>query len=112
MRTIQAPGQPTLYGIDLAGGRVLNVYLDPGTVGLNALHGTFFDSQGRELEIARAPEITARQLGGPPSKLPVLQEGPGHFFSDVELGPGEWQLEIVATTRTGDVLRARLTKHL
>lgn len=112
VRTIHAPGKPPVYSIDLSGGRTLGLYLDPGKAGFNTVHGTFVDAQGRELILARAPQITAGRVGQPPRALPALQEGPGHFSSDAEFGPGEWQLEIAATTRTGDTLHARLTIRL
>jgi copper transport protein len=112
VRTVQVPGKPVLYNIDLSGGRMLSIYLDPGKAGYNTLHGTFIDERGRELELARAPEITLSRPGEIPRSRPALREGPGHFLSDADLGPGEWHLEIVATTRAGEVLRARLTVHL
>jgi hypothetical protein len=112
VRVIQAPGKPTLYSIGFTGGRVLDIYLDPGTAGVNELHGTFTDAQGRQLDIARAPEVTAIRRGEPPRTLPVLREGPGHFFSDAAFTPGEWTLEVTAVMRTGEVLRAHLTIHL
>ncbi len=76
------------------------------------MHGTFVDAQGRELILARAPQITAGRVGQPPRALPALQEGPGHFSSDAEFGPGEWQLEIAATTRTGETFHAHLMIRL
>jgi copper transport protein len=112
VRTIQVSGRPPVYVIALARGRALSIYLDPGKVGFNALHGTFVDAQGRELILVRAPEITVAHSGAQPRSLPTIQEGPGHFSSDADFGPGEWQLEIVATTRTGETLRAQLTVHL
>jgi copper transport protein len=112
VRTIRASGRPHVYVIALSGGRTLSIYLDPGKAGFNALHGTFVDAQGRELILVRAPEITAAHVGAQPRSLPAIREGPGHFSSDADFGPGEWQLEIVATTRTGETLRAQLTVHL
>jgi len=112
VRTIQTPGRPPVYVIALSAVRTLSIYLDPGKAGFNALHGTFTDAQGRELILARAPEITAGLIGAPPRRLPAVLEGPGHFSSGGNFGPGEWRLEVVATTRTGETLRAQLTAHL
>jgi len=111
-RTIRSPGQPPIYVIALSGGRQLSLYLDPGIAGFNALHGTFVDAQGRELSLARPPDVSASRGGGERRALPVLQEGPGHFSADAELGSGAWQLVIVATTQTGETLRAELTIQL
>jgi len=112
VRTIREPGVPTRYVVDLSAGRTLQCYLDPGAPGFNGIHATFFDAQGRELEVARVAAIGAGRPGGATVALPVLQEGPGHFYSDFDFRPGEWRLDIVAATRTGEILRAHLTIRL
>ena len=111
-RTIRTPGTPTLHVVDLSAGQTLQFYLDPGTPGLNAIHATYFDAQGRELQIARVITIEVSRRDGSSAMLPVLQEGPGHFYSDFDFRPGEWLLEIVATTRTGRVVRVHVTLRL
>lgn len=111
-RTIRTPGTPTLHVVELSEGQTLQFYLDPGTPGLNAIHATYFDAQGRELEVGRAAIVADRQRGGPIAALPVLQEGPGHFYSDFDFRPGEWLFEIVATTRTGQIVRVHVTLRL
>jgi len=112
VRTIAAPGKPTIYLVDLSGGRTASVYLDPGKVGFNAIHGTFVDARGQELVLARLPELTAARSGERPHALPTIQEGPGHFSASGDFGPGEWHLQILATVRGGEILRAGLTIRL
>lgn len=112
VRTISAPGQPTLYGIDLSGGRTLNTYLDPGKPGFNEVHATFIDAKGGELPIARPAVITVAAPGETPRALPVRRFGPGHFIADARLGPGEWHFEFAATAPDGSPLAATLTVHL
>jgi hypothetical protein len=112
VRTVSAPGQPTIYLVDLSGGRTLNIYLDPGKIGYNAIHGTFLDAGGHELVLARPPQLTAARGGAPVQALPTLQEGPGHFTAGGQFGPGEWRLQIHATTRGGEVLKTQLTIRL
>jgi copper transport protein len=112
VRIIQAPGQPTLHSIDLSGGRVLDAYLDPGRAGFNEVHATYIDAAGGELPVPRLATITMNRQGTAPIALPVRRFGPGHFIGDATLGRGEWQLEIVATTAAGEVLRTRLTIRL
>lgn len=109
VRTIEAPGQPTLYAVDLPGGRVLNAFLDPGRAGSNQVHATYIDARGGELTIPQLATMTVSRPGTPPLTLGVRRFGPGHFIGDAVLGPGEWQVEIVATTADGEVLRSRLT---
>lgn len=111
-RTIRTPGTPALHVVELSEGQTLQFYLDPGTPGLNAIHATYFDARGGELEIARAATIEVSQRGGPIVMLPVLQEGPGHFYSDFDFRPGEWFLDIVATTRAGQVVRVHVMLRL
>ena len=112
VRTASAPGKPTIYLVDLSGGRTLNIYLDPGKIGYNAVHGTFVDARGEELVLARPPELTAARGGEPAHALPTLQEGPGHFSAGGEFGPGEWRLQVLATTRGGEILRTQLMVRL
>jgi putative copper export protein len=112
VRIIQAPGQPTLYSIDLPAGRVLDAYLDPGRAGFNEIHATYIDAAGRELPVPRLATMTVSRQGAPPISLPVRRFGPGHFIGDATLGSGEWQIEMVATSSDGEVIRSRLTVRL
>jgi copper transport protein len=112
VRTISAPGKPTVYLVDLSGGRTASVYLDPGKVGFNAIHGTFVDAGGQELVLARLPELTAARVGERAHSLPTIQEGPGHFSASGDFGPGEWRLQILATVRGGEVLRVEFMVRL
>ena len=112
IHTIAAPGQPTLYSIELTGGRVLDTYLDPGRPGFNGLHATYIDAAGHEIAIPRLAAMTASRPGGAPVAIPVRRFGPGHFIGDAQLGPGEWLLNIAVTTSGGDVLQGHLSVRL
>jgi copper transport protein len=112
IRRIEAPGKPPVYSVPLSGGRSLTLYLDPGKPGFNSLHGTFADAQGRELDLARVPDVSIGRPGQAAQPLPVFREGPGHFAADAEVESGDWQFEIVGVTRTGETIRTRLTVHL
>lgn len=112
VHALRTPGLPPMYSVALSAGRTLSVYLDPGRAGPNGVHGTFIDAQGRELELARAPMVTAT---GPRNRwvtLAVLREGPGHFYSNGDFESGDWNLDVVATTRTGEVLRVDVAVQL
>jgi copper transport protein len=111
VQTIKTPGQPTLYNIDLSNGRLLDAYLDPGKPGLNELHLTFIAGQS-EISIPAPAKVTAARPRGAPRVLPVRRFGPGHFIVDAQLGAGDWQIEVTATTAAGETLRARFTAHL
>jgi copper transport protein len=112
VRTIEAPGQPTLYNISLPGNRLLDAYLDPGKRGFNEIHVTFIDAKGGELPVPRPATITASRGGGAPEPLTVRRFGPGHFIADATLGPGDWRIDIMVVAADGAVLQARLPVHL
>ena len=112
VRIIEARGQPTLYAVDLPGGRVLDAYLDPGRAGFNEVHATYIDAAGGELLIPRPATMTVHRPGKPSIALPVRRFGQGHFIGDATLESGEWQIEIVATTAGGEVFRTNLTVRL
>jgi len=112
VRTIEAPGQPTLYSIDLPGDRVLDAYLDPGKPGFNEVHATFIDAKGGELPIPSPAAIIATRNGGPAQPLAVRRFGPGHFIADATLGPGDWQIDVTATASDGATLEARFPIRL
>ena len=112
IRTIEAPGQPTLYSIDLPGNRVLDLYLDPGHPGLNEVHATYIAAAGGELPVPEPAQFTVARSGSAPTALPVRRLGPGHFVADAQLAPGDWELNVTATATDGQVLRVRLTFHI
>jgi len=108
IRTIRAPGQPTLYSIDVGGGIVLNAYLDPGRPGFNEVHATFIAPNGQELPVPRMITITTARAGQAAQPLPVRRFGPGHFIGDAQLTRGTWRIEYSGTAQDGTVLDARL----
>ncbi|HLW47946.1 MAG TPA: copper resistance CopC family protein [bacterium] len=108
IRTIRAPGQPTLYSIDVGGGIVLDAYLDPDRPGFNELHATYISPSGQELPVPTPITIAVGRPGQPLRAVPVRRFGPGHFIGDAQLGPGAWRIEYSGTARDGTVLDARL----
>lgn len=108
IREIRAPGQPTLYTIDLGGGVVLNTYLDPGRPGFNEVHATFIGANGRELPVPRPIAIAIGRSGGTVRPLPVRRFSTGHFIGDAQLSRGAWRVEFSGTAQDGTVLDAYL----
>ena len=96
VKVSKAPGQPTLYTITLAGGGTLQGYIDPGQVGPNTVHFTFFNASGDEQP---ADKARARMTGpsGAPEALTLIRLGPGHFAANVDLEPGRVSFAIDAT---------------
>jgi len=108
IRAIRAPGQPTLYGIDVGGGIVLDAYLDPARPGLNEVHATYIGANGQELQVPRPITIAVGRPGQPLRAVPVRRFGPGHFIGDAQLDAGAWTIEYSGTAQDGTVLDARL----
>ncbi len=96
-----APGQPTVYTVDLNQGRSVQVYADPGTPGGNELHVTFFAADGTEEDVAGASVDLGDGATSSPRRL-----GPGHFTADVDLAAGSATVEVTGITRGGDYLYA------
>ncbi len=112
VRMIRAPGQPTLYVIELPDKRSVQVYLDPERPGATQVHATYFDAEGRELPIASNPTMTATLERKAVVTLPVRRFGPGHFIADAQLSSGAWQFEIDATGPHSEELQSRLIVRL
>ena len=112
IHTITAPGQPTLYNIDLPGGGTLGTYLDPGKPGLNEIHATYTNAQGNETSIPRLITVTVAPAGGPPRTLPVRRFSAGHFVADATLAAGTWDLEFTAAPSGGGTIDTHLQVRL
>ncbi len=112
VQTIRAPGQPTLYVIELPDKRSVQVYLDPERPGPTQVHATYFDTNGRELPIPSNATIMAASEGNAPVTLPIRRFGPGHFIADANITSGTWQLDITAIDPYGERLQSRLTIRL
>jgi hypothetical protein len=97
VKVSEAPGQPTLYTITLAAGGTLQCYIDPGRVGPNTVHFTFFNPSGDEQPADRA-RATMTRLGAAPERLTLVRLGPGHFAANVDLEPGRVSFTVDAAT--------------
>ena len=97
VKVSEAPGQPTLYTITLAAGGTLQGYIDPGQLGPNTVHFTFFNPAGDEQPTDKARARMTRQSGAT-EPLTLIRLGPGHFAANVDLEPGRVAFAIDATT--------------
>jgi putative copper export protein/methionine-rich copper-binding protein CopC len=96
VKVSRAPGQPTLYTVTLAGGGTLQGYIDPGRLGPNTVHFTFFNQGGDEQPVTE-PRARMTKGSGPPEELPLVRLGPGHFAANIDLEPGRVAFVIDAT---------------
>jgi len=80
----QGPGLPTLYNLELPGGRSVQTYLDPGRQGFNEFHVTYLGGDGNEATLST---LTV-DVTGPGARravpLPVRRlDAVGHFVADL-----------------------------
>ena len=95
-----ARGSEPLIQTRSAGAYTVQAFADPGTLGTNEIHLTFFDARGLGAgNIQNAAAALAR--GGSAAKsVPVRLLAPGHFVADVSFeAPGEYALAV--TTKRG-----------
>ncbi len=97
------PGQPTLYTIQLAHGRSLQMYLQQIDPGHGVVHFTFFQTPEREASITSA-RATAITPGGAEQPLKLIRFGKGHLAANVKLIPGRWTFRIGAVPAGGPPL--------
>ncbi|MBV8986631.1 MAG: copper resistance protein CopC/CopD [Acidimicrobiia bacterium] len=109
--TSSQPGLPTIYTVHLSAGRSVQVYLDPGHLGvLNEFHHTYLGPDGAELNIDQA-SVGATVPGQSNSQtLTTRKLDPfGHYVSDLPPGPaGRYRFNIDATTTDGTQITAHL----
>jgi copper transport protein len=92
----RTPGLPTIYTVALAGTGKVQIYLDPGKPGPNALHVTFVDSRGGERPVD-ALSGTATGPDGVTSTLELRKLTPGHFSAETDAGTGRWRYSITGS---------------
>jgi hypothetical protein len=107
----RAPGQPTLFTIGLARGASVQTYVDPGKVGNDVVHFTFFQASGNEQPVASATG-TAVAPSGVPEELQLNRLGAGHFAANVKLAAGQWRFHIHAQSPDGTVYDAYFQQRI
>lgn len=99
-------GLPTLYSIQLPGGALAQVYLDPDKAGADEFHLTFFTNANETSEIQiESATIGMTVPGGTPTILVSRRLDPiGHFVADATVPPGATRYDILATTQSGQAI--------
>jgi copper transport protein len=100
IQTARAPGEPTLYTVDLGSGDTLQAYVDPGAPGPNTVHFTFFQAGGNELPIHEATAFGTAPDGST-TELQLTRFDPAHFAANATLTPGMWRFVIQAMDHEG-----------
>ncbi len=99
----RAPGQPTLYTIQLGNGRSLQTYLEQIEAGHGVVHFTFFQASGKEQPITSA-SATAITPAGADQPLKLIRLSSGHFAANLSLTAGRWTFRINAIPAGGQPL--------
>ncbi len=99
-------GLPTLYSIQLQGGGLAQVYLDPDKAGADEFHVTFFTNANETSEIPIASTTIGMTVpGGTPTILVTRRLDPiGHFVADATVPAGATRYDILATTQSGQAI--------
>jgi hypothetical protein len=95
------PSVPSITTVGLPGGASAEMYLDPGSVGVNQFH-VIFTGPGAESSSA-VPTVTASRTGSAPRLLRQLQVSPGHFTDFVVLDAGHWVFHVATRSTRGPV---------
>lgn len=101
-------GSPTVYTVSLAGGRTVQIYIEPARLGKAEFHATFFDPQGAEAKMATFNSMGFRLPGGSASLLAFRQLSQGHFVADAPATKGMYSFSIAGTTADGTALGATI----
>ena len=100
VQSLVSAGLPTIYTIQLGGGRTAQVYLDPGGPGQNEFHVTFFDPTGAELPTTAATIAAFPEGGGAAILAPRMLE-PGHFVASIDAVAGQLTVDILSPLPAG-----------
>jgi hypothetical protein len=88
------PELPSITTVALPHGGSVEMYLDPGTAGVNQFHLIF---NGSEADLASVkPLVVASVAGGGPQPLRQLRLATGHYTDFALLQPGRWTFHVVA----------------
>jgi copper transport protein len=99
---------PVIHTVSLPGGGTVQVYLDPGKVGPNDLHVTFFDAAGSGLPVPSVTMAISRP-DAPGELLTPRQLDLGHFVASLDLpASGKLAVDAVGPASDGNPIHAYL----
>lgn len=88
------PTLESIVTVQLPAGASAEVYLSPGTPGVNTFHAYFF--HGGASALATGVTVTASRNGAAPEPVRVSRLSEGHFLAITVLAAGTWRFEISA----------------
>jgi copper transport protein len=103
----RVPGLPTIYTVHLGSGRTVEVYLDPGTLGPNTLHATWFDASGKEMPVSNVTMTEILTTGGSLALQPQILDS-GHEAAPLQVASLPATFALNATGPGGIALQTQL----
>ena len=100
-------GLPTIYTVHLAAGRTVQVYLDPGTVGPNQLHATWFGADGSAMAVSGVTVGVSGGGGVATSLTPVILSV-GHETAPLTVGAFPVSVLVTAVGPDGTSMQVQL----
>ena len=88
------PALPSITSLALPHGGSVEMYLDPGTVGVNQFH-IIFSGSGADVAAVK-PRVVATLAGGAPQNVRQLRLSAGHYTDFVLLQPGRSTFHVAA----------------
>jgi copper-transporting P-type ATPase V len=89
------PTLPGITDVSVAGGSVAEVYLEPGSPGVNAYHMVFYKNGAPESVTGAV--VRAWFDGRSQQQMRLSLLSPGHYVSYDNLAAGRWRFEVTAT---------------
>lgn len=101
-------GSPTVYTVQLGGGKTVQIYIQPPSFGKSEFHATFFDAQSQELPMSTFTVMQSRAPGGAATLLAFHKLSAGHFVADASGTKGTYSFSIAGLSGAGDALGATI----
>ena len=101
-------GLPDIFTVSFSGNRSVQLYVDPGKPGFNAVHATFFEGNN-ELQMADGAVISGTPESGPTVDLQAARfqdDKIGHFIAQGPLTAGRWRFDVTASSADGQTYQA------
>jgi Cu+-exporting ATPase len=95
------PSAPNITDVNVVGGGVAEVYLDPGSAGVNGFH-LIFEKNG-SAEPVGPVLLTGSRDGGGPQPMRIVRLSTGHFASYGVLAAGKWRFSVSTSVNGAQV---------
>jgi copper transport protein len=108
LSVMRQAGLPDIFTVSLSGNRSVQLYVDPGKAGFNAVHATYFVGND-ELQMADGAVISGTPETGPTVDLQAARfadDKIGHFIAQGPLTTGRWRFDVSASSTDGQTYLA------